>query len=336
MTAYSNSIEIINRGLQLVGARRITTLTDLTKNATEAAFLIDKMRRAELRRNVWRFATRKTILRPLTATSTTFQPLAWAIGTTYGVASVVASGGQLWISPQASNVGNLPGVDSTHWLLYTGGLSADAHSLSVTYQIGDLAVTSSQVFFSLTNGNLNHATSDTANWAPQGAATAVSAAILEPLGLSTNSLTTARSIFRLPANFMRMTFQDPKAANNPVLNTSGGIQFLDWAFEGNYFTSATSTLPVIFRFGGDTCYAPDFDDLFGEALGCRIGYELCEALTGNKEKKDACKERYGVTIAEARLVNSIEVGSTEPLEEDFIGPRTVDESGPGQPQQRGQ
>ena len=51
-------------------ARRIGTLQDPTKNAAECAAAYDKLRRAELRRNCWRFSTRKAALRPMYANTT--------------------------------------------------------------------------------------------------------------------------------------------------------------------------------------------------------------------------------------------------------------------------
>jgi hypothetical protein len=68
---FTTPLDIVNRALQHCGRRRIFSFTDLTDNAQEMAFLYDKLRRAELRRNVWTFATRRTVLRPIDFTTMT-------------------------------------------------------------------------------------------------------------------------------------------------------------------------------------------------------------------------------------------------------------------------
>src|SRR5665811_2337991 len=82
--------DIVNRALQHVGAERIVTLADNSKNASECSFVYNRARQAELRDNVWRFAIRRSALRPLTSTSQAWTPPVYVAATTYVVGSVVA------------------------------------------------------------------------------------------------------------------------------------------------------------------------------------------------------------------------------------------------------
>ena len=74
VSPFLTNIDIVNRALQRLGAKRITALTDTSKNADEVEFCYDKLRVAELRRSPWRFASRRANLRVLTATSYRFIP----------------------------------------------------------------------------------------------------------------------------------------------------------------------------------------------------------------------------------------------------------------------
>jgi hypothetical protein len=66
---FQSPVDIANRGMQHIGAVRIGALGfgELSVQASECGFVYDKVRRAELRRNVWRFATRLCVLRPFEA-----------------------------------------------------------------------------------------------------------------------------------------------------------------------------------------------------------------------------------------------------------------------------
>ena len=75
--SFLTPIDIANRALQHVGASRIDPtlgFTEISKNAQEISFCYDKLRRAELRRNVWRFAIRSAVLRPIDTTTLMLVP----------------------------------------------------------------------------------------------------------------------------------------------------------------------------------------------------------------------------------------------------------------------
>jgi hypothetical protein len=58
--------------------KRITAFTDDSKAASAVSFCYDKLREAELRRNVWVFSIRKAALRPVDTTTKLLAPAAWA------------------------------------------------------------------------------------------------------------------------------------------------------------------------------------------------------------------------------------------------------------------
>lgn len=65
--AYQTAVDIANRGLQHCRVRRVNSIKppDQSQAAQECSFVYDKLREAELRCNLWRFATKRAILRPI-------------------------------------------------------------------------------------------------------------------------------------------------------------------------------------------------------------------------------------------------------------------------------
>jgi hypothetical protein len=339
MALFSTPYDIANRGIQKVGGRRMGVLgfAEVSKNAQEAAFVYDKLRTAELRRNVWRFATRKTAIRPIVSTSGLVTPLTWAVGTTYAAGQIVADPvvpGFYWQSVQGSNTGNVPGADNgLFWVSYFGTLISTVYAAGTVFVRGDICNAGSTVsYVSLANANTGNAPASGAPWLSLGAATNGTINLFGPMELSNDGTAAARNIYQLPTGFLRLAQQDPKSANAPVLGTSGGIQFNDWEFNGNFFVSAQTKGLQIMRFVADVTDVPSMDPTFCEGLACRVGLELVETLTQSGEKKKAITSEYEAFIATARLINAIEIGTTEPLEDDYLGGRTLEESGTGGPQ----
>ena len=134
-TRFLTPEDVVNRALQHVGSQYVTTFGpagDDTKQNDECSRVYHKVRRAELRRNVWRFATRKSVLYPVTQSMKTLTPTTWLIGTTYAQGVIVLYQNQIWQSRIASNVGNTPGLDTSVdvqgipvWVEYFGPLVID-------------------------------------------------------------------------------------------------------------------------------------------------------------------------------------------------------------------
>jgi hypothetical protein len=135
--------DIVNRALQHVGAERIVTLADNSKNANECAFVYHRLRQAELRRNNWDFAIKRRMLYAITLTTMAWTPPTYNPATTYPVGAVVAYddtyGARLYLSNKAGNVGNTPGTDDG-WEDYFGQVTPDIWASGQSYWAGDVII----------------------------------------------------------------------------------------------------------------------------------------------------------------------------------------------------
>ena len=140
---FATPEDIVNRALQHVGAERIVSLADNSKNANECAFVYKRLRQAELRRNNWEFAIKRRMLYPITLTTMAWSPPTWAVGTTYPVGAVVSYddtyGARLYLSNKAGNVGNTPGSDDG-WEDYFGQVTPDIWTTGNSYWAGDVVI----------------------------------------------------------------------------------------------------------------------------------------------------------------------------------------------------
>lgn len=318
MSDFRTDVDIINRALQRCGATRITARSDTSKNAAETDFVYDKLREAELRRNVWRFSIRKSVLRAVDDDTMWITYPAWAIGTTYGVNAVVSYNGETWYSTQASNLGNTPSLQSTYWVLYFGSRVAQLHDATLAYFAGEVVYISTTAYLSLQNDNDD--TPPSAKWRTLTGATLTALDLIYPLGSGPVSQSGTRNVFVLPAGFLREAPQDPKAGSTSYLGAPSGLRYDDWEFEGIYIVSRESQ-PIIFRFAANVSDVSLMDPMFCEGLACRIALEVCEALTQSGEKLQSIGAAYNRFMSEARVVNGIETGPTEPPEDDFIACR---------------
>lgn len=226
-------------------------------------------------------------------------PAQWAIGTTYASGNVVlGSDGIGYSSVINGNVGNNPvGDDSTHWQRIT------------------IAWTT---IFTQGGGN--------SQWTQVGGANFPNGVVISPLNITyplnsgPASSTATRNAFRLPANHLRCAPQDPKAGAASYLGAPSGRAYDDWQFQDDYFvTREVGAIP--YRFVADVQDVTKFHDLFCEGLACRVGLEVCEPLTQSTAKLAGIKKMYDDFMGDARLVDAIEAGSTEPPLDDFIACR---------------
>lgn len=135
---FLDSLDIANRALQHVGGTQIRDVNEDSKNNTETAFAYDKVRRAELRRNVWRFSIRKTVLRAIDETTMLLVPDLYDATKTYLPGAVVRdANGQIWTSMEPDNINNTPG-DTGVWDMYFGPLTVSAHDTGSSYLSGEL------------------------------------------------------------------------------------------------------------------------------------------------------------------------------------------------------
>lgn len=348
---FTTNVDICNRAIQNLGARKVNTLQDGTKQANEALFCYDKLRLFELRRSAWRFATRRAMLRVYTSTMELFTPPAWSSATTYAAGALVQdANGVYWISNFASNTNNQPGIPVAGipqwWAQYFGPIWADAWSSTTTYEAGDVVYktgTTTTVYISTTNTNLNNDPVSGAPWTSMGTAMVVKtpfSATAQPAGPSlsvtqggnqqTFGSGRQRNLFPLPNGFLRALYPDPKVEGTSTLTTSAALQQLDWQFEGNFIIT-NSAGPLLLRFVADISDVPSMDPMFCEGLAAHIEFALAETITGSNVKKQAAAAAYQKFVHDARLVNWLETGSTEPQETEYEltrGPQGVTEGIP--------
>lgn len=138
MTEFRSSVDICNRALQHIGSKRITALTDDSKAASECSFVYDKLRQAELRGNLWTFATRRAILRALDSTTMRIRAPTWSTSTYYQPGDLVSDGGFThWQTTIPWNQGNNPETSAT-WDFYFGPLTVSEYDATTTYNAGEL------------------------------------------------------------------------------------------------------------------------------------------------------------------------------------------------------
>lgn len=156
---FLDSLDIANRALQHCGVERIANVDEDSKNNRETAFAYDTLREPELRRNTWRFAIKKAILRPIGTDTLLLDPQLWDEDTLYLFGSLVKDeNGVIWQSAVTSNQGNDP-LTTTAWEEYFGPLAINAYDSTLAYSAGEVVYKTAGnsggfvVFMSLQNSN---------------------------------------------------------------------------------------------------------------------------------------------------------------------------------------
>lgn len=372
MPDYSAPVDIGNRALQHCGVSRIVALTDDSKNASEISFCYDKLRRAELRRNVWRFAIRKTILRPVDDTTLKVVFAAYNVAKTYLQGSVVTLAGVPFRAVQPVPLATPPASGSAYWGAYYGPPVVFPWDTANSYAAGELVYTpanaSAEVYLSLASDNaddpaappawdttVTYSTGDTVTYAaavyqstrplnlgvtPAGTAPWIAVPVAQatqmvgrkwlkldatltdfliayPADTGPRSQSGTRNVFCLPVGFLREAPQNPTAGVNQWLGAPAGLAETDWELESNLLVSSDAT-PIMFRFVADIDDVTQMDPMFCEGLAARIGLEVCEILTQSGDKMQGIGSVYKTFMNEARTVNGIETGPTQPPEDAFI------------------
>jgi hypothetical protein len=145
MADFREPLDILNRAAQHCRVAGAGSLDEMSAQAVEFNRVYDKMRRYELRRNVWRFATRRVALRALSNGTSLLVPASYAAGTTYAAGAIVqypASSGSYWISTRGANLGVTPGTVPTSgvlaWEGYYGPLTVEPFVSDTSYHAGEL------------------------------------------------------------------------------------------------------------------------------------------------------------------------------------------------------
>lgn len=163
---FAAPLDIMNRVCQACGVTQIAVIGEDTLNYLEISFAYDKLRRAELKRSVWKFAIRNAVLRPIGAGFMLLAPVLYASTTTYGVGAIVVdSAGLIWQSRTQDNLANQPGLPAvgggaSPWEIFSGPLAVQPFDTTggTSYFAGELVYETPGdgtflVYVSLQSGN---------------------------------------------------------------------------------------------------------------------------------------------------------------------------------------
>jgi hypothetical protein len=243
----------------------------------------------------------------------------WSATITYAVGDhSVGSDGTIYVSLVAANLNHNPVGDlGVHWGVAANQSPTDLTAADTTnYFAGEIVWRGNKVYISLQNSNSDDP--GAASWLLMTTAAAVADPnFIYPIGSGPQSQAATRNVYRLPVNYLREAPQQPKAGSQLWLGSPTGLTYDDWEFEGNYFVTSQFDA-IVFRFVADIVDPAQFDALFIEGFGCRIALEVCEPLTQSTTKLQAIAQEYKQFMTEARLVNGIETGPTEPPEDAYI------------------
>jgi hypothetical protein len=225
----------------------------------------------------------------------------WNTNTTYAKAAVVmGSDGMLYQAVQAANTGHQPvgaaynpNTPATNWWVPLGQQASWVANFNAP----------------VTNASwLNqYATLDMVN-------------IAYPIGAGPSQQEFTKNVFMLPHGYLRQAPQDPKRGSMSFLGAPSGMQYSDWELDGDCIISQQA-YPIILRFVADVTQVSKMDDMFCEGLGARVAMEVCETLTQSGSKLGAIGAVYKKFMDDARTVNGIEQGATEPPVDDWIACR---------------
>lgn len=226
---FRSAVDIANRALDHLGANVIDSTLGFTEVSRQAAVMgriYDKLRQAELRRNVWRFAIRRTVLRALDSTFMLLAPSLWSATTTYFVGSlVIDQTGQAWQSQSPNNLNNEP-QNTSAWEQYFGPMAVPPYSSSLSYYAGELVYTAAgdgtnRVYESLISANSDNpatatAWSSTTTYDKNDVITYLSVAYMSLIDLNLNNTPSASA-----ANWASGTTY----AINALVNGSDGVTY---------------------------------------------------------------------------------------------------------------
>lgn len=155
------------------------------------------------------------------------------------------------------------------------------------------------------------------NWLRLGSATVQGLQIIYPAGSGPLDQVATRNVYLLPNGFLREAPQDPKAGSSSYLGAPSGLAYDDWVFDGPFLISR-EVEPICLRFAADVQSVPAFDPMFCEMLALRVAVDGVERVTQSPEKKSQLEGQYKLVASDARTVNGIEQGPTEPPEDDYV------------------
>lgn len=329
--------DIANRALQRVGAKLISKANgnnvwiDTGNSADQVRANYEILRRAELSRNAWVFAIRRTAIRAVDTAAgdvtMLFVPPTWAVGTTYGQNIVVEdSDGDWWISLKATNIGHIPNqTQGVWWTNFIGPQTVSEFNSTANppnaYYAGEFVYdpnNANAVYMSLVS--INSTTPPSSSWVAQTAATVVLPNIIYPVATGPITQLESRNIFFLPKGYLKMAAQDPSAGKVSYLGFPSNLMVTDWEIE-NGFLITRENQTIALRFSADVSDVTKFHPMFVEGLASRVAFEIAEPLTQSNAKLQSIGAEYKQFMGEARMTNGIEASAVAAPLDDFIAAR---------------
>ncbi len=275
----------------------------------------------------------------------TYIPAAYASGTTYAAGAVVTYNSLPYLSLVGSNVGNTPSSSPADWAVQAWPLTQTfvPWNVNTQYAQGTFISYGGGVYYALSTNNGNLPTNATywahvvqqgpvaylslfsnnasvpgadANWlALTGTLSALQ--MLYPYNAGPVNDAASPNAFMLPIGYLKEAPQDPKAGANNYLGAPSGSWYADWVIENGLILSRRSR-DIHFRFSADVVNVLQFDSMFCMGFAAAIGEAVCEEVTQSTAKLSAIRSEYAKAMVEARMVNGIEQGPTEPPEDSYI------------------
>jgi len=248
--------------------------------------------------------------------------MTWSSAVTYDLRMhAVGSDGQVYRSIQNGNLNKNPVSQPTWWSL--ASTFTDPQDSTVAdnqnYWSGEIVYRGRDVYISLTSNNdLDPGAS---SWLKFTAApTLTDPNFIYPIGSGPSQQVTTLNVYRLPYAFMRTAPEDPKAGSTRFLGAPDALPYRDYKFEGDFIVTMDFGLKF-FRFAADILDVSLFDPMFVSGFAHRLAWEAAEPLTQSSAKKAEIQKAYDKDMTDARIVNGIETGPTEPPEDDYITAR---------------
>jgi hypothetical protein len=141
-TEYQQPLDIGNRACVHLGAKLMSAAdfytSPVTQQGQSMAFVYDKVRRAELTSNVWRFSIRQATMRAISDGVLKMVPNAWVSTQNYERGAIASVNNIPYVSIQPGNVGIQPGtVGSTAWDMFFGCPAVYPFDNATGYWLGE-------------------------------------------------------------------------------------------------------------------------------------------------------------------------------------------------------
>lgn len=141
--------------------------------------------------------------------------------------------------------------------------------------------------------------------------------IIYPVNIGPTSQSHTRSVYRVPAGYLREAPRDPKAGSVSYLGSPTNLQYTDWLREGMYFVTRDVD-PIMYRFVASVTNVRQMKVLFLEYVAARLAYETCERITQSTDELKVLLSVYQDHERRAKVEDGIETGATEPPLDDYI------------------